>query len=79
MPQVLHQEPGMGHTAYLYNTPYGITRVFYRIGQIRPYYTITNFAFFAFSDEFQPRNDLPASSQCHYYLKYITFYILKSN
>ena len=32
---------GMGHTAYLYNTPYGIKRVFYRIGQIGPYYTIT--------------------------------------
>jgi len=36
----------MGHTANLYTTLYGILRVFYRIEQIGPYYTIAKFAVF---------------------------------
>jgi len=49
----------MGHTAYLYNTPYGIKRVFYCIEQIGPYYTIAKPAvfcrFWAFLGNFSMR------------------------
>ena len=52
---------GMCHTVYSYNTPYRIQRVFYRIEQIRPYYTIAKFAFFGRLGNFRPNIGLSLS------------------
>jgi len=60
----------MCHTAFSYNTPYRNERVFYRIEQIGPHYTIAKFSLFcrcwAFFGNCRPNNGLSVSLQCYY-------------